>query len=1375
MQRKVYLDFQDGGGFRDVSSLVKYDTLSITLRAFSENFHYAQNEATFDVIYNATIYALLRAATKDIIVKIINVYDVTTFLALESSGRLLTEDGFYLLTETGGFYPFFYGRIIPNKSRVYDGILANTIISLQAEDDTKLLDVPIGDIMYSNYTIMNPLSPSTSIVHQLAYLAGLTSAQISSLITIPTSFAKFAPNSPDDSILQVLDTLLFEYGYTLNFDANGVLSPIGWINTATSSYNFTESNMVRQVQISETARTFYGAEVTYYEIGTLLQTLLYRDSNCPYADTGGFSGYLIIAGTSYPPTTNVIDSTTGSGTIVYQEYDDTAAKYWTNKAVTQKLDYNYKAFPSDFSSILATENHYMDVHYDPGIVASTPIYYNTKAIVKYTNPTASGLNLYFNNIRGDIWYKTTERKSTIVNTTISGSSIDKYSSNFIYTKTDADYFVKHLAAIHDVGNVVYTLVHDVAVTNEVPRSPGEVVNITMDDGTNQNCIISERSYDETTQLYTYKIRSYAADIAAVNITSQTVSSAPLYMNLSDIVSSSLTPPNVQVKAALDGSSPDLTLAYTYMKILQGTMDMSPYWTYSATVSGVTGGFGTGANVNKYTVTGFVSDATTYGSVVITASRSGFNSQTQTFLLNKFSQSDAATSSGMIQLGIDLTAQIDQKIEAWYQETPDPADSWTTDALKQKHDDDQWYLTTSKIWKRYRYVTTNSGVWDLLQEQDALNAQAMATTASGIGVAAQNTANTKITFWADKATADASGVANDFYLASGLLYKWTSSTVYERITPKRWPDGTADPAAQTHEPLLIGDTFYNTSSLRWRVYSGLAWADDGPSLSATVAAYSPHYLGSYAYASAPATAHVDDTCLLWNDTSAQCGIYKWVTAWVKQTTPTTEMIGSAWADVMTVTNAGHPSDAADTAARVAVFVGSGVNFINVLGANLAFINQLFAQYIQVQTGGSIRGGTRYNADGTDNATSVSGFWLGANGQFKADKGSISAATISGGTINGTIMNTNTLNGGVINAATISGGTINGTTISGINGFIKNLKIGTDGSLIGGDRYDANGATVDGTKPGFFIGASGACKVAGIEFEGSQGGGVQWGHANSIGTPTAVPGVGWPALAAMNGSDVALASGGNDTLSYYRWNGGTFTLIGTPLTISGLLNVSMAALSSTRIALFNSGNSKLSCYEWTAGTSSWAIVGSALTITGAGVAQITALNGTDIALLDNTLDVLRTYSFGGSLWTQVGNSLTISNVDYNAIAALNATTVIGQGPSGALHVYIWDGANWTDSGATYSPSPNYWPAMAGLNGTDIVYFDSTYDLLRIYRWDGSAIARISDAGFTPISGVTYPAMAAINGTDIVFIGSGDDNLRMYRFQFCISKPFSRTLTN
>ena len=112
MQRKVYLDFQDNQGFRDVSSLVKYDTLNITLRAFSENFHYAQNEASFDIIYDATIYALIRAATKDIITKIIDVYDVTTFLALESSGRLLTEDVFYLLTEIIIFVSHYFSHSV---------------------------------------------------------------------------------------------------------------------------------------------------------------------------------------------------------------------------------------------------------------------------------------------------------------------------------------------------------------------------------------------------------------------------------------------------------------------------------------------------------------------------------------------------------------------------------------------------------------------------------------------------------------------------------------------------------------------------------------------------------------------------------------------------------------------------------------------------------------------------------------------------------------------------------------------------------------------------------------------------------------------------------------------------------------------------------------------------------------------------------------------------------------------------------------------------------------------------------------------------------------------------------------------------------------
>jgi hypothetical protein len=65
-----------------------------------------------------------------------------------------------------------------------------------------------------------------------------------------------------------------------------------------------------------------------------------------------------------------------------------------------------------------------------------------------------------------------------------------------------------------------------------------------------------------------------------------------------------------------------------------------------------------------------------------------------------------------------------------------------------------------------------------------------------------------------------------------------------------------------------------------------------------------------------------------------------------------MISDAWPDIMTLANTAHPSAASDSAARVSAFVGSGVNFVDVLGANIAFINELFAQFITIGTGGTL---------------------------------------------------------------------------------------------------------------------------------------------------------------------------------------------------------------------------------------------------------------------------------------------------------------------------------------------------------------------------------------------------------------------------------------
>jgi uncharacterized repeat protein (TIGR02543 family) len=607
-QRLVYLDFQDGVGYRDVSSMVKYDTLSVTQRACSNNFHYVQNEANFELIYNATIYALLRTATKEILC------------------RIVSQNGDTLTT-------WFTGKIAPTKSRSYNGILDIIEWKVSAEDKLQELNGDVGDICYTNYSIMNPSSPSTSIVHQLAYIRGFTLTDIGS-VTISGTISKFAPNSENDSVLDILDTLLFEYGYVLNMDADGKLTPIKWINDSAASFNFTEDNIVREISVDDSVKDYYGAEIIWYELTqTSKDILLYRDDNCQYTPGVGWDGYTILPGTTYPPETNVWDATISGYSIVYQEYSDDAIRYWTNYAIVNKLDYNYKVFNSDFSGIVATSGWWSDASYDTGITATSE-FSNKKAKIIFSNPTGGSLKLNYNNIYGTCWYKSAKRTLKVDNTTISGQKIDEYASSFIYDGTTASGFVQHLAAQYALGTVYYTVISESAVNK------GSIVNITMNDGTNQNCIVTERIWEENEELYTYKCRAYSPDQGIV--TGKTYSAPPI-ISPQEVLTSYLNPYYVSVGANVDGSSPDLTNAYTDMRIYRDSKEVTYDWTFNATTSGVSGSFGTGNYANRYTVSGFNSNATKHGAVTITASRAGYTSQTLVFTIDKIYQSDATSS------------------------------------------------------------------------------------------------------------------------------------------------------------------------------------------------------------------------------------------------------------------------------------------------------------------------------------------------------------------------------------------------------------------------------------------------------------------------------------------------------------------------------------------------------------------------------------------------------------------------------------------------------------------------------------------------------------------------------------------------------------
>jgi len=507
LYRRVFFDFQTGDSFEEVTSLVKFDDFTFSIRAGSDTFHYSQNVANISLVYDAAIYTKIMGATNDIIVKIIDTDET-------ASDPIV-------------YTPLFQGHIAPSKSHSYDGIIDNVILNLEALDDGDYLDKEIGDICYRHYTVMNPASPETSIVHQLAYIAGFTVGQIDGSVTIPVELNAYSPPSTSDTIKDLLDTVLFEYGYVLHFNELGQISPTLWMHTdAVDALTFNEDNVLDgSFDIADGLKEYDGAEITYYELGEGITTsgqtdiLLYRDGDLPYASDGSFLGYAVLSGYTYPPLTNVIDETTGNPTLVYQKYEDTAIKYWTNKAITERLDYNYKAFTSDFSSIVATSGWYLDYSADAGVELITSEFENTQARIVFSGLNNDANLLYYCNVYGKILYKTSERVCAV--TTISGSEdLDKYVSTFIFEKEHADILCKFLALQHSTNNL------NIDLESEQLVEVGELVYVITGDGTNELCYVAERKYTEKTKLYTYSLRSYmyGDEVTLPALTSQSVTS-----------------------------------------------------------------------------------------------------------------------------------------------------------------------------------------------------------------------------------------------------------------------------------------------------------------------------------------------------------------------------------------------------------------------------------------------------------------------------------------------------------------------------------------------------------------------------------------------------------------------------------------------------------------------------------------------------------------------------------------------------------------------------------------------------------------------------------------------------------------------------------
>jgi len=338
--------------------------------------------------------------------------------------------------------------------------------------------------------------------------------------SITTTVEAVTSLSENETALTILSDLLYEHGYAVNWNEEGKFSPLQWNKSAGSSptHTFDDNNIVEKIKKEDKDnRLYFGVNIKWYEIGEKDNVLLYR-ADTPYdEDTNLFLGYTILNGYYYPVEANVDDPITGQKQVVYQEYTDRGIKYLTNPVIEGELDFNPEAFESDFSEILITKNHSLDINYDgyPGTdIITVEEYYNKKARILLYNDTGSNIDLYYLNIYGTVVYKTSERESKIRLSSVARRGVNtenllKYTARFLFTSSKAESLAKGLAKNIEKGNRYYFF------SSEDEVAVGDLVTIDTE-YEDDTAIIIERIYDEQTEVYSYYAKRYDVSYSSLS-------------------------------------------------------------------------------------------------------------------------------------------------------------------------------------------------------------------------------------------------------------------------------------------------------------------------------------------------------------------------------------------------------------------------------------------------------------------------------------------------------------------------------------------------------------------------------------------------------------------------------------------------------------------------------------------------------------------------------------------------------------------------------------------------------------------------------------------------------------------------------------------
>lgn len=285
-----------------------------------------------------------------------------------------------------------------------------------------------------DYAICDTTNPSNSILHHLLNEAGF-STTINTSQNITTVLPVFNTRE-NDTFYNVIERLLFEYGFIFDFDNTGTFTLYNLFPTSISTTNYFDgTNILEEIKQSKKEEEYDGVRVQFKQIETTYNTTIFSDTTNA---KNGYKCYIGVDPNSYFGKDDISDS-------------------W------------YAEYGIEGKEIIATTNQTINIEKDPEIDVQEFTPYSTKAKLKIKN-TDSTFTRYITrlDIKGDAIIKKADSYSVVQD---SNSNNLKIETIYIYDKDSADTLASSLKRYYKYSDFTYQLK---SKTNYVI---GDIVNI----------------------------------------------------------------------------------------------------------------------------------------------------------------------------------------------------------------------------------------------------------------------------------------------------------------------------------------------------------------------------------------------------------------------------------------------------------------------------------------------------------------------------------------------------------------------------------------------------------------------------------------------------------------------------------------------------------------------------------------------------------------------------------------------------------------------------------------------------------------------------------------------------------------------------------